>query len=126
MLDVIDLAHFPVSAFGRPAVRGWNETTSARLTRVCPPTTRLFRRPFRTSFEIAWRDTPRSCAASAWEIHSDGEIRSWGKLVDKVNLLSYHRFWYRTSYPCRLTVLTEEDGLGQTPAIDDPTALAPV
>src|SRR5262249_20398101 len=95
-------------------------------TRVCPPTTMLLRRPFRTSFEIAWRDTPRSCAASAWEIHSDGEIRPSGKLVDNVNLFPYTPLWYCARRPRRRSILTREESLGQTPMPDGRTRSAPV
>jgi hypothetical protein len=49
----------------------------------------LLSRPRRTSLAIAWRETPRSFAASAWEIQSEGTIGSSEKLVDNVNL-----FWY--------------------------------
>src|SRR5215475_13189361 len=49
----------------------------------------LLSRPFRTSLEIACRETPRSWAASACEIQSEGTIDCLLKLVDKVNLLYY-------------------------------------
>src|SRR5262249_28022851 len=87
MLDLLDIGHDSGSDLGRPAARGWNESTSVRLTSVCPPITILLSRPFRTSLEIACRETPRSWAASACEIQSEGTIDCSSKLVDKINLL---------------------------------------
>lgn len=44
----------------------------------------------RASFEIACLVTPRSRAASLWEIHSEIFIEEGLILVDNVNLFYYH------------------------------------
>ena len=55
-----------------PGGLGWNSSTSERLSRVFPPIDRVPKRRFRTRPAIDWRVTPRSLAASAWEIHWSG------------------------------------------------------
>ena len=50
----------------------------------------LLNRPVRASFEIACLVTPRSRAASLWEIHSEIFIEEGLNLVDNVNLFQYH------------------------------------
>jgi hypothetical protein len=93
---------------------------------VCPPITILLSRPLRTSLEIACRETPRSWAASAWEIQSEGAIDCSEKLVDNVNLL-YYTFVHYTLAHERLALAMypvahiQETELGQLSQPDKPT-----
>src|SRR5262249_23695096 len=65
VFDLVNITHFPGLNWGRQAACGQKDKISARFTSVCPPITMLFKRPFRTSFEIACREIPRRRAASA-------------------------------------------------------------
>jgi len=55
---------------GRPPTLGMNDSTSMRRTTLRPAMMVDFKRSFATSLLIAWGETRRSLAASAWEIHS--------------------------------------------------------
>ncbi len=57
-------------SFGEgPGGLGRNSSTSERLNKIFPPMDKVLQRPLCTSLAIAWRLTPRSFAASDWEIH---------------------------------------------------------
>ena len=83
-----------LAAFGLPGGFGSNAATSALLTKLRPPTSSVRSRPFPTSLAMACRETFRSRAASAWEIHSPGWIDLGFKLVVFVNvfLATMHRY----------------------------------
>ena len=64
--------------------------TSDRLSSVLPPIVKTVNLPFLTNLAMAWRETSRMRAASAWEIHSSDvfwELDRLDKWVDSVNRL---------------------------------------
>lgn len=89
-------AHFE----GLPEGCGVNFSMSLRRTSTRPPIFSTVSRPRLTKCAIACRETLRSLAASACEIHSSGSL----KRVDIVNLFCYSVRWTIIVYSGEFTL----------------------
>src|SRR5205823_447313 len=74
---------------------GLKSSTSERLSKFFPPIESVVKRPFLTKSAIAWRETPRILAASAWETQCAGSKVSFEDLLRLLDIVKLSHVYFQ-------------------------------